>query len=63
MPEWLQAVANINPISYTINGMRQLLIYESIDWGQLALQYAYVGIFAAVLTIVGIVLSWRYLNK
>jgi len=63
MPEWLQAVANINPISYTINGMRQLLIYESIDWGQLVLQYAYVGIFAAVLTIVGIVLSWRYLNK
>ena len=63
MPEWLQAVANINPISHTINGMRQLLIYDSIDWGQLALQYAYVGIFAAVLTIVGIVLSWRYLNK
>ncbi|MCW4003269.1 MAG: ABC transporter permease [Candidatus Bathyarchaeota archaeon] len=63
MPGWLQAVANINPISYTINGMRQLLIYESIDWGQLVLQYAYVGIFAAVLTIVGIVLSWRYLNK
>lgn len=63
MPEWLQTVANVNPMSYTINGMRQLLINQTIDYGQLALQYAYVGIFAAVLTIVGIVLSWRYLNK
>lgn len=63
MPGWLQAVANVNPISYTINGMRQLLINQTIDYGQLALQYAYVGIFAAVLATVGIILSWRYLNK
>lgn len=63
MPSWLQAVANANPLSYTINGMRQLLINATIDYGQLAIQYAYVGAFAAVLTTVGIVLSWRYLNK
>ena len=63
MPEWLQAVANVNPLSYTMNGMRQLLINSTIDYSQLALQYAYVGIFAAVLTTIGIVLSWRFLNK
>jgi ABC-2 type transport system permease protein len=63
MPSWLQAVANVNPISYTINGMRQLLINETIDYSALAFQYAYVGIFAAVLATIGIVLSWRYLNK
>jgi ABC-2 type transport system permease protein len=63
MPGWLQAVANVNPLSYTINGMRQLLINDSINYSTLALQYAYVGIFAAVLTTIGIVLSWRYLNK
>jgi ABC-2 type transport system permease protein len=63
MPEWLQAVANVNPLSYTINGMRQLLINDTIDYSALALQYAYVGIFALVLTTIGIVLSWRYLNK
>jgi ABC-2 type transport system permease protein len=63
MPGWLQAVANVNPLSYTMNGMRQLLINPTIDYSQLALQYAYVGIFAAVLTTIGIVLSWRYLNK
>ncbi len=63
MPSWLQAVANVNPLSYTMNGMRQLLINSTIDYSQLALQYAYVGIFAAVLTTVGIMLSWRFLNK
>jgi len=63
MPPWLQAVANVNPLSYTINGMRQLLINDTIDYSTLAFQYAYVGIFAIVLTAIGIVLSWRYLNK
>ena len=63
MPGWLQAVANVNPLSYTMNGMRQLLINPTIDYSQLAIQYAYVGVFAAVLTTIGIVLSWRFLNK
>jgi ABC-2 type transport system permease protein len=63
MPGWLQAVATVNPLSYTMNGMRQLLINPTIDYAQLAIQYAYVGIFALVLTTVGIVLSWRFLNK
>ena len=63
MPPWLQAVATVNPLSYTMNGMRQLLINPTIDYSALAIQYAYVGIFALVLTTVGIVLSWRFLNK
>ena len=63
MPSWLQAVANVNPLSYTMNGMRQLLINDTIVYSDLVLQYAYVGIFAAILTTIGIVLSWRYLNK
>ena len=63
MPGWLQTVANVNPLSYTMNGMRQLLINDTIVYSDLLLQYAYVGIFAAILTVIGIVLSWRYLNK
>jgi len=63
MPGWLQTVANVNPLSYTINGMRQLLINSSIDYSALATLYAFVGVFAFVLTTIGIVLSWRYLNK
>jgi ABC-2 type transport system permease protein len=62
MPGWLQAVASINPISYTIDGMRQLLIFET-DYAKLAFDFAYVGAFALVLTTVGIILSWRFLNK
>jgi ABC-2 type transport system permease protein len=63
MPSWLQTVASVNPLSYTMDGMRQLLINPTIDYSKLALQYGYVGIFAAILTTIGIVLSWRYLNK
>ena len=63
MPTWLQAVANINPISYTIDGMRQLLIFDSISYSQLAIDFVFVGLFAIVLTTIGIVLSWRFLNK
>jgi ABC-2 type transport system permease protein len=63
MPSWLQAVAKVNPLSYTIDGMRQLLIDSNIDYSALTTQFAYVGIFALVLTSIGIVLSWRYLNR
>ena len=63
MPGWLQAVAKVNPLSYTIDGMRQLLIDSNIDYSALTTQFAYVGIFALVLTSIGIVLSWRYLNR
>jgi len=62
MPGWLQAIASVNPISYTIDGMRQLLIFET-NYAQLAFDFAYVGAFALVLTTIGIILSWRYLNK
>ncbi len=63
MPGWLQTVANVNPLSYTIDGARQLLINSTIDYSKLAIQFGYVGAFAAILTTVGIVLSWRFLNK
>lgn len=62
MPDWLQAVANINPLSYMTDAVRQLLIFHT-DYAQLALDFTYVGIFAAILTTIGIVLSWRFLNK
>jgi len=63
MPGWLQTVARVNPLSYAIDGCRQLLINDTINYGNLVIQYAYVGIFAAVLATAGIILSWRYLNK
>lgn len=62
MPSWLQTVASINPISYTIDGMRQLLLFNT-DYTQLLYDFTYVGVFALVLATFGIVLSWRFLNK
>jgi len=62
MPNWLQAIANVNPISYTIDAVRRLMVYSD-GFGPLPLDFAYVGIFAIIVTAICVVLSWRYLNK
>lgn len=62
MPDWLQTIARFNPLTYTTDAVRQLLIFTT-DWGQLALDFLYVGIFAAIAATIGIVLSWRFLSK
>ncbi len=62
MPNWLQAIANVNPISYTIDAVRRLMIFSD-GYAQLPLDFAYVGVFAIVVTAICVVLSWRFLNK
>jgi ABC-2 type transport system permease protein len=62
MPDWLQTIAKVNPLTYTTDAVRQLLIF-STDWTQLALDFAYVGVFAVIAATIGIVLSWRFLSK
>ncbi|MCW3999326.1 MAG: ABC transporter permease [Candidatus Bathyarchaeota archaeon] len=62
MPGWLQAIASVNPISYTIDAVRRLMIFSD-GYGPLVLDFAFVGVFAAVVTVICVVLSWRYLNK
>jgi ABC-2 type transport system permease protein len=62
MPSWLQVIASANPISYAIDGVRRLMIFSD-GYSQLPLDFAFVGIFAVVVTAICIVLSWRYLNK
>ena len=62
MPSWLQAIANVNPISYTIDAVRRLMVFSD-GFGPLPLDFAYVGIFAIVVTVICVILSWRYLNK
>lgn len=43
--------------------MRQLLIFSTVDYPQLALDFAYVGVFAVIVATIGIILSWRFLTK
>jgi ABC-2 type transport system permease protein len=63
MPSWLQTVAQVNPMTYTTDAVRQLLIYSTTDFTQVGMDFAYVGIFAVVVATIGIVLSWRFLSK
>jgi ABC-2 type transport system permease protein len=62
MPDWLQTIAQFNPLSYTTDAVRQLLVFNT-DWAKLGVDFTYVGIFAAVVAALGIVLSWRFLSK
>jgi ABC-2 type transport system permease protein len=62
MPDWLKPIAYANPISYTIDAVRRLMVFSD-GYGPLPLDFAFVGIFAVVVTVICVVLSWRYLNK
>jgi len=63
MPSWLQTVASVNPMTYTTDAVRQFLIYNTTNLGQVGLDFLYVGIFAIVAATIGITLSWKYLSK
>jgi hypothetical protein len=39
------------------------LVYSTTDFGKVATDFAYVGLFAVVVAAIGIALSWRYLSK
>jgi len=62
MPDWLQAFANINPITYATDAIRQSLLMDP-NWATLAGDFAYLVGFALVFGAVGILLSWRFLSK
>jgi ABC-2 type transport system permease protein len=62
MPSWIQVIAQINPISYLTDAIRQLTVYQ-MNIASLITDFTVLGIFAAVFTAIGIALSWRYLTK
>ncbi|MEM3726617.1 MAG: ABC transporter permease [Candidatus Bathyarchaeia archaeon] len=62
MPDWMQAIARVNPLSYVTDAVRQLTILP-LDASALMMDFAYLSMFAIVLAAIGIVLSWRYLTK
>jgi len=61
MPDWLQAVARANPLTYLTDTVRQLTILPT-DFAVLAWDFAYLTAFGAVFAIIGVLLSWRYLS-
>jgi len=62
MPNWLQAIANVNPVSYLTDALRQLTVLE-MNPPALMFDFLYLGAFAAVFASIGLMLSWRYLSK
>lgn len=62
MPDWIQAVASVNPLTYLTDAVRQLTILP-LDASRLAFDFMYLSAFAAILAAIGIVLSWRYLTR
>jgi ABC-2 type transport system permease protein len=62
MPDWIQAIARVNPISYLTDANRQLTVLP-LDASSLMVDFAFLGVFAAVFSVIGIALSWRYLTK
>jgi ABC-2 type transport system permease protein len=62
MPGWLQTVSKVNPMTYATDACRQLLVFAT-DWGKVGIDFLYVGIFAVIVATIGILLSWRFLNK
>jgi ABC-2 type transport system permease protein len=62
MPEWIQAIAKVNPVSYLTDAIRQLTVLP-LNASALLWDFTYLGVFAAMLSILGVVLSWRYLTR
>jgi len=62
MPNWLQPIANVNPITYTTDAIRQLLIYQT-NINQLIFDFAYLTMFTAAIASISIILAWKYLSK
>ena len=42
MPNWIQTVSQVNPISYTVNAVRVLSL-SGFDWGVIGADYAFIG--------------------
>ncbi len=62
MPTWLQPIAEINPLTYTNDTIRQLLI-GAPGTHSLIFSYIYLATFASIFATIGIILSWKYLSK
>ena len=62
MPDWIQAIANVNPLTYLTDAIRRFTILP-LDIPALIWDFTYLGLSAAVLATIGIVLSWKYLTR
>jgi ABC-2 type transport system permease protein len=62
MPDWLQPIVKANPLSYLTDALRQLTILP-MDISAIIWDFIYLGVFAGILSVIGLILSWRYLTR
>ena len=60
MPSWLKPIAEINPLTYSNAVIRGMLLGIQTN---LTIDFIYIAVFAIVLSIVGIILSWKYISS
>ncbi len=63
MPDWLQSVVKVNPVSYANDAVRQMLLGSTNALAPLWVDFGVLAAFAGLLSVLGIVLSWRFLSK
>ncbi len=63
MPDWLQSVVKVNPVSYANDAVRQMLLGSTATIAPLWVDFGVLALFAGLLSVLGIVLSWRFLSK
>lgn len=63
MPSWLQPVVRINPVSYTADISRQLLLGSAPTLYSVPLEFLYLGGFAILMAIIGQVMARRLLSR
>jgi ABC-2 type transport system permease protein len=57
-PEWMKVISDYNPISYVATLGRDLVLGKGIEW----LDFGYLFLFAALMVVVGYVVSARWLR-
>lgn len=64
MPSWLETIARYNPITFVVDGMRQLVFHTSIGSEySVAIDFLGIGIFCALMVSIGAVLARRALLR
>jgi len=61
MPDWLQYIAKVNPITYATDACRQLLL-GAPGLTSLGYDFLYLGLFSAILSSLSIFFAWRMLS-
>ncbi len=65
MPEWLQTVANFNPISYAADAVRAFILHSNagLDVAKVTMDFQFMIGFALVFTLAGMIIARKGLRK